>query len=59
MQANENLLNVMHAVPGACNPFQGAALLDENGREIPITEEMIVQACDELLKLWQYPGQAA
>ncbi len=55
MQANENLLN---AVPNG-NPFQGAALLDENGREIPITEEMIVQACDELLKQWQFPNKAA
>lgn len=59
MQANENLLNAMHAAPSACNPFQGAALLDENGREIPITEEMIVQACDELLKQWQFPNKAA
>ncbi|MES2919513.1 MAG: PA1571 family protein [Pseudomonadota bacterium] len=41
------------------NPFQACALLDENGREIPITEEMIVQACDELSKLWHYPPQAA
>lgn len=55
MQANENL---MSALPSG-NPFQGAALLDEQGREIPITEEMIVHACDELLKLWQFPGQAA
>ena len=55
MQANENQLN---ALPNG-NPFQGAALLDEQGREIPITEEMIVQACDELLKMWQFPNQAA
>lgn len=41
------------------NPFQACALLDENGREIPITEEMIVQACDELSKLWHYPPHAA
>lgn len=28
--------------------FHGAAIIDEKGREIPITEEMIQQACDEL-----------
>ncbi|MGH8491564.1 MAG: PA1571 family protein [Moraxellaceae bacterium] len=59
MQANDNLLSALSVIPGNGNPFQGAALLDESGREIPITEEMIVRACDELLKLWQYPGQAA
>jgi hypothetical protein len=35
--------------------FCGAALVDEQGREIPITEEMIVDACDELMKLWHFP----
>lgn len=59
MQANDNLFNALPANTLQGNPFQGAALLDEHGREIPITEEMIVQACDELLKLWQFPGQAA
>lgn len=28
--------------------FHGAALIDENGEEIPITEEMIQNACDKL-----------
>lgn len=28
--------------------FHGAAVIDENGREIPITEEMIQKACEEL-----------
>ena len=35
--------------------FCGAVLVDEQGREIPITEEMIVDACDELMKLWHFP----
>ena len=35
--------------------FYGDALVDEQGREIPITEEMIVDACDELMKLWHFP----
>ncbi len=55
MQTNENLMSAS----SAGNPFHGAALLDENGRETPITEEMIVQACNDLLKLWQFPQQAA
>ncbi len=50
--------NLMTALP-AGNPFHGAALLDENGREIPITEEMIMQACDELMKQWQFPVRKA
>jgi len=53
MQANDNLMSAF----ANSNPFQGAALLDEQGRETPITEEMIVHACDELLKLWQFPSQ--
>ncbi len=39
--------------------FHGAALLDEQGREIPITEEMISNACDELMKLWHFPMKKA
>ena len=39
--------------------FYGAALVDEQGREIPITEEMIVDACDELIKLWRFPVRKA
>lgn len=54
MQAKENLMTLPNS-----NPFQGAALLDEEGREIPITEEMIVHACDELLKQLHFPRQAA
>ena len=60
MQANETL---MYALPTSMsmqsNPFHGAALLDEQGREVPITEEMIVQACNELMALCQFPGKAA
>lgn len=39
--------------------FHGATLLDEQGREIPITEEMIVNACDELMKQWHFPIKKA
>jgi len=28
--------------------FHGAAIIDENGREIPITEAMVQKACKQL-----------
>ena len=28
--------------------FNGAAIINEHGKEIPITEEMVQTACDEL-----------
>jgi len=31
--------------------LNGAAIIDENGREIPITEAMIVEAFDEIKNL--------
>lgn len=55
MQATETLPPVL--LNG--NPFQCAVLLDEDGREIPITEEMIAKACDELMKQWHFPRPAA
>lgn len=38
------------------NPFHFAILLDEQGREIAITEEMIQQACADLAKRCQFPA---
>lgn len=35
--------------------FHGAALIDAQGREIPITEDMVQQACEHLEHAWQYP----
>ncbi|MEQ3635547.1 PA1571 family protein [Alcanivorax sp.] len=35
--------------------FHGAAIIDEQGREIPITEAMIQRACEHLENHWQYP----
>jgi hypothetical protein len=35
--------------------FHGAAIIDEHGREIPITESMIQKACQALEKAWQPP----
>lgn len=37
--------------------LQGAALIDAAGREIPITEEMIRRACEDLDQRWQYPAK--
>ncbi|MFZ5723244.1 MAG: PA1571 family protein [Pseudomonadota bacterium] len=33
----------------------GAAIVDENGNETPITESMIERACDELARSWMFP----
>lgn len=32
-----------------CIDFHGAALIDKNGHEVAITEEMIEHACEELI----------
>lgn len=53
MLLNE-LKNTIDTLIGA-NPFC-ASMVDEDGREIPITEEMIMKACDELMQLWQFPS---
>lgn len=37
--------------------FHGAAIIDDSGNEIPITEEMIQHACDELSCAWLFPRQ--
>ncbi|MEY1662237.1 PA1571 family protein [Isoalcanivorax beigongshangi] len=39
--------------------FHGAALIDAQGREIPITEEMVQRACDRLEQAWSYPLSTA
>ena len=41
--------------PASAWPCPGAAILDEDGREIPITEDMIQRACEHLEDQWQYP----
>lgn len=37
----------------------GAAIIDERGNEVPITEAMIQRACDELADTWAYPRISA
>ncbi len=36
--------------------LSGVCVLDEQGREIPMTEEMILRACEDLLKKLQTPA---
>ena len=33
----------------------GAAVIDDQGNEIPITESMVTRACDELSRTWTFP----
>lgn len=33
----------------------GAAIIDEKGNEVPITEAMIQRACNELARSWTFP----
>lgn len=35
--------------------FHGAAIIDEQGREIPITEAMVQRACRQLQDAWCFP----
>jgi hypothetical protein len=35
--------------------FHGAAVIDANGREVPITEHMVREACEKLESCWQFP----
>ncbi|WP_158249324.1 PA1571 family protein [Amnimonas aquatica] len=51
-----NLEMSMNEKRQASNPFQFAILVDEQGREIAITEEMIQQACADLAKRCQFPA---
>jgi hypothetical protein len=60
MQATETfMMTAFNPFPSSGSPFEIATLLDEQGREIPITEEMIAQACDELMKRCHIPSKAA
>lgn len=35
--------------------LNGAAIIDEDGHEIPITEAMIQEACENLHDAWYFP----
>lgn len=44
--------------PEAEPDFHGAAIIDEQGREIPITESMVQRACEKLERAWHFPRAA-
>ena len=39
--------------------FNGAAIIDDQGNEVPITEEMIQSACKKLGNAWLFPRQGS
>lgn len=43
------------AVQANPNPNVGGAILDVNGKEVLITEEMVQEACQECEKYWVKP----
>ena len=54
LQDNSNQVPVVRANPQL--PV-GGAILDKDGREIPITEEMVQAACQECDKNWVAPNK--
>ncbi|WP_183142253.1 PA1571 family protein [Pseudomonas cichorii] len=55
-QESSNQVQVVRATPDL--PV-GGAVLDPDGHEVLITEEMVQAACQELEKSWVTPGQQA
>lgn len=52
---NTNLEQSMNETRTVGNPFHFAILLDDQGTELAITEEMIQKACADLAKRCQFP----
>ena len=52
--SSEDKIEVIRTKPGQS---LGCSILDEDGREVPITEEMIQQACSELEKRLVKPAE--
>lgn len=60
MQAAIQMSTTTAIIPAPAANCEGssvfaAALVDEQGREIPITEDMIRQACSDLMLQWKFP----
>jgi hypothetical protein len=53
-QSSEDKIEVIRTKPGQS---LGCSILDKDGREVPITEEMIQQACSELEKRLVKPAE--
>lgn len=56
-QYNDNSRTKMNADTDFNPAFNGAAIIDEEGNEVPITEDMIQSACEELGSEWLFPRQ--
>jgi hypothetical protein len=54
LQSNSNHESVVRAQP---HLQLGGAILDKDGKEILITEEMVQSACQECEKYWVKPEQ--
>jgi len=54
LQESSNEVTVVRATP---NLPVGGAILDQKGREVVITEEMVQAACQECEKLWVTPDK--
>lgn len=55
MTKQDSVMNRSTRKPRSSEPdFHGAALIDERGREIPITEEMVQRACAALERSGNY-----
>jgi len=52
--SSEDKIEVIRTKPGQS---LGCSILDKDGREVPITEEMIQQACSELEKRLIKPAE--
>jgi hypothetical protein len=52
--SSEDKIEVIRTKPGQS---LGCSILDKDGREVPITEEMIQQACSELEKRLVKPAE--
>ncbi|WP_332872154.1 PA1571 family protein [Alloalcanivorax mobilis] len=54
----DTAMSSVHAFRTPAASLRHAALIDEHGQEIPITESMILQACETLERHWHYPPPA-
>ena len=64
---NHNSMNHKRRLPDDTDLFEspaldylhGASIIDETGTETLITEQMIQQACDELIHAWETTSTSA
>ena len=54
----DTAMSSVHAFRAPVRSLRHAAMIDEHGQEVPITEAMILQACETLEQHWHYPPDA-